>query len=343
MERRELGQSGLQVSKLCLGTMTFGDQNSEAEAHEQMDYAVANGINFFDTAEMYPVPPRGETQGLTERYIGTWLDSRKARDKIILATKVTGPGDWMVHIRKGPDLSREQIRSAIEQSLRRLKTNYVDLYQLHWPSRATNFFGQLGYVHQDKDCVPLQESLQALVELQREGKIRHYGLSNETPWGLMTANNIVEREGWPKPVSIQNPYNLLNRSFEVGLAEVVQRERIGMMAYSPMAFGVLSGKYLQGKRPIGRVSLHARFSRYSTIAGEQATEQYVALAHELGLSPAQLALAFVAQQPFVSTSIIGATSMTQLRENIASVELLLSNEVLAQLDAIHARISNPCP
>ncbi|MCY0966610.1 NADP(H)-dependent aldo-keto reductase [Parathalassolituus penaei] len=345
MQTRPLGHSGLHVSKLCLGTMTWGQQNNEAEGHEQMDYAVAAGINFFDTAEMYPVPPKGETQGRTESIIGSWFARSGKRQDIILATKVAGPGDWMTHIRNGPQLNRAHIREAIEGSLHRLQTDYVDLYQLHWPSRSTNFFGKLGYVHNpDEQATPLEETLAALVELISEGKIRHYGLSNETPWGTMKVIQLAQANGWPLPVSVQNPYNLLNRSYEVGMAEVSIRENVGLLAYSPMAFGALSGKYLNGQWPEGaRMTLFERFSRYKGEQAEAAIAAYAELAREYGLSPAALALAFVTSRNFVTSNIIGATNMTQLRENIATAELVLDAGLLEQLEAIHRRIPNPCP
>lgn len=344
MEKRRLGNTDLMVTSLCLGTMTWGEQNSEAQAHEQMDYALERGINFFDTAEMYPVPPKGETQGRTEQYIGSWFAARGQRDKVILATKVAGPGDWMTHIRNGPQLTREHIREAVEGSLRRLQTDYIDLYQIHWPARPTNFFGQLGYVHRESDSTPLEETLAALNELITEGKIRHYGLSNETAWGTMKVLQIAERNGWPKPVSIQNPYNLLNRSYEVGLAEVSHQEQVGLLAYSPLAFGVLSGKYLNGQQPQdARITLFERFSRYKGEHADAAVAQYVALAQKAGLSAAQMALAFVTQQPFVTSNIIGATSMAQLQENIDSAALQLDESLLQAIDGIHKVHSNPCP
>lgn len=345
METRSLGNTQLQVSKLCLGTMTWGEQNTEAQAHEQMDYALANGINFFDVAEMYPVPPRPDTQGATERYIGSWFQKSGNRDKVILATKVAGPADWLLHVRGGPQLTREHIVQAVESSLDRLKTDYIDLYQVHWPARKTNFFGQLGYQHQDDaDATPLEETLAALNELIQQGKIRHYGLSNETAWGAMKVVQIADANGWPRPVSIQNPYNLLNRSYEVGLAEVSHRENMGLLAYSPLAFGVLSGKYLNDQKPDNaRLTLFDRFTRYLGEQAESATQDYCDLAAELGMSPAVMAQAFVTERSFVTSNIIGATTMAQLQENIDSAQVILDSEALAKIDAIHARISNPCP
>lgn len=345
METRLLGNTQLQVSKICLGTMTWGEQNSEAEAHQQMDYALAQGINFFDVAEMYPVPPRPETQGTTERYIGSWFQKTGNRSKVILATKVTGPADWLAHVRGGPQLTRGHIFEAVEASLDRLKTDYIDLYQVHWPARSTNFFGQLGYQHQDDaDATPLEETLAALNELIQQGKIRHYGLSNETAWGAMKVVQIADANGWPRPVSIQNPYNLLNRSYEVGLAEVSHRENMGLLAYSPLAFGVLSGKYLNDQKPDNaRLTLFDRFTRYLGEQAEAATQDYCDLAAELKLTPAKMAQAFVTERSFVTANIIGATTMAQLQENIDSAQVILDSEALAKIDAIHARISNPCP
>jgi aryl-alcohol dehydrogenase-like predicted oxidoreductase len=346
MQHRPLGDTGLRVSALCLGTMTFGEQNSEAEAHEQLDLAVDAGVNFIDTAELYPVPPRAETQGLTERYIGTWLKGRRGRDRLILASKVAGPGAWISYIRGGGNrLDRPNIAAALEASLARLQTDYLDLYQLHWPDRETNFFGKLGYEPPTDDrSIPLLESLTALAEQIQAGKIRHIGLSNETPWGLMTCLNLAEQHGLPRPVSIQNPYNLLNRTFEIGLAEVALREGCGLLAYSPLGFGVLTGKYLNGVRPPGaRLSLFERFNRYSNPEAERATAAYVALAREHGLDPAQMALAWVTSRPFVAANIIGATSLGQLKRNLASLDLTLAQEVIEGIEAIHRGQPNPAP
>jgi aryl-alcohol dehydrogenase-like predicted oxidoreductase len=343
---RPLGRSGLQVSALCLGTMTFGEQNSEAEAHAQLDRALAAGINFIDAAELYPVPPRGETQGRTEAYIGSWLARRGCRERVILATKVAGPADWVSHLRDGRvRLDRANIRAAVEASLQRLGTDYIDLYQVHWPDRPTNYFGTLGYTHPEQDQgVPILETLQALAELVQEGRVRHIGVSNETPWGLMRYLALAEIHDLPRPVSVQNPYNLLNRSFEVGLAEIAHREDCGLLAYSPLAFGVLSGKYLDGRRPPrARLTLFERFSRYSNPQGQQATAAYVALAREHGLDPAQIALAWVTSRPFVTANIIGATTLEQLESNLASLDLTLSADLEAALEAIHIRYPNPCP
>ncbi len=346
MEYRRLGTTDIEVSALCLGTMTFGEQNSEAEAHAQLDRALDAGINLIDTAEMYPVPPRAETQGRTERYIGSWLAARGCRDRILLATKVAGPADWLPWLRGGNGrLDRRNIEAAVEASLRRLRTDVIDIYQLHWPDRHTNFFGRLGYQPEEESgAIPIEETLRALEALLQAGKIRHVGVSNETPWGVSQYIRLAECDGLPRIVSIQNPYNLLNRSFEIGLAEFSHRDRVGLLAYSPMAFGVLSGKYLDGARPAAaRVTLFERFSRYSNPEAERATAEYVALARRHGLDPAQMALAFVTSRPFVTSTIIGATSLAQLESDLASLELKLSPEVLEEIDAIHRRQPNPAP
>ncbi|WP_290705138.1 NADP(H)-dependent aldo-keto reductase [Amphritea sp.] len=345
MDCKLLGGSDLNVSRLCLGTMTFGQQNSEAEAHEQLDYAVAQGINFIDTAEMYPVPPMAETQGRTEQYIGSWLKARGNRDQLIIATKVAGPAEMAQHIRPDVRLNKANIRAAITTSLQRLQTDYIDLYQLHWPERATNFFGQLNYQHQpETDGTPILETLEALKELVDEGLIRYVGLSNEVPWGVMKFLSYAEALGLPRVVSVQNPYNLLNRKDEVGLTEVLLREEVDLLAYSPLAFGTLSGKYLDGSAgPQARINQFPRFSRYLTEAGLQATAAYVQLARDHGLDPAQMALAFVNGRPFVGSNIIGATTMEQLKSNIGSTNLKLSDEVLAEIEVIGTRFSNPCP
>jgi aryl-alcohol dehydrogenase-like predicted oxidoreductase len=341
---RPLGRTGLQVGVAGLGTMTWGEQNSEAEAHEQLDYALAQGVNLIDAAEMYPVPPKAGTQGRTERYVGSWLKARRNRDRVILATKVTGPGD-MPWLRGGPRPSRAQVRAAVEASLRRLQTDCVDLYQVHWPDRSTNFFGRLGYEHHDGEgAVPIEETLAALADLVKEGKARHVGVSNETPWGLSEYLRLSRERGWPRVASIQNPYNLLNRSFEVGLAEFAHREEVGLLAYSPLAFGVLSGKYLGGARPAGaRLTLFSRFQRYTGERVERAVQKYAALARAHGLEPAQMALAYVFSRPFVASALVGATTLAQLRENLAAVRLELPPEVIAGIENIHRDHCNPAP
>lgn len=343
MQKRLLGNTGMEVSRLCLGTMTYGEQNSEAEAHEQLDRAVAFGIDFIDTAEMYPVPPRAETQGLTESYIGSWLKRRGRRDDVIIATKAAGPG--LDHIRNGPRLTRDHLHQAIDASLSRLQTDHVDLYQLHWPDRHTNFFGRLGYVHDEKeDATPLEETLGALKDLVEAGKIRAIGLSNDTPWGVMRALQLADAQGLPRVASIQNPYNLLNRTFEVGLAEIAHREKVGLLAYSPLAFGMLSGKYLDGARPPGaRITLFERFKRYSNPQAEEATRAYVEIARNHGLDPARMALAFVNSRSFLTSNIIGATTLGQLEDNLGSEALELDREVGEAIDEVHQRIPNPAP
>jgi len=346
MQQRPLGQTDLKVSALCLGTMTFGQQNSAAEAHAQLDRAVEAGINFIDTAEMYPVPPKAETQGITEQYIGSWLTARGCRDRVVLATKVAGPGSWLSYLRKGNTrLDRPNIEAAIDASLRRLRTDYIDLYQLHWPDRNTNYFGKLGYRHRADDrTVPLLETLRVLGDLVKAGKVRHVGISNETPWGTMRLLQLAEEHGLPRPASIQNPYNLLNRTFEIGLAEIAMREQCGLLAYSPLAMGVLSGKYLDGARPSkARLTLFKRFDRYSNPQSDRAAAEYVALAHRHGLDPARMALAWVTSRPFVTSNIIGATTMAQLDADLASIELELSEEVVEEIEAIHNRQPNPAP
>lgn len=346
MEYRPLGQTGLKVSVICLGTMTWGEQNTEAEAFAQMDLALERGVNFWDTAELYPVPPRAETAGRTEEYIGNWLRARGGRDKVILATKVKGRSAALAHqAGQSRDLSRAQVLRAIDGSLRRLQTDYIDLYQLHWPDRRTNFFGQLGYTHDSEErSVPLRETLSALAEAVRAGKIRHAGLSNETPWGVLECLRLAEQEGLPRMVSIQNPYSLLNRTFEVGLAEMAIREQVGLLAYSPLAFGVLSGKYQGGAKPAGaRLTLFGQFSRYVGARALAATDAYVAIARRHGLDPAQMALAFVNRQPFVTSNIIGATTLEQLRSNIDSITVRLSPEVLREIDAVQNDNPNPAP
>lgn len=346
MEYRNLGQTDIQVSAIGLGSMTWGQQNDEAEAHAQIDHALDQGINFIDTAEMYPVPPKAETQGRTEQYIGNWLAASGKRDRVILASKVCGRStmNWFRDGGADTRLTPQQIRAALEASLRRLQTDRIDLYQMHWPDRRTNFFGKRDYCHREDDAVALEDSLGELARLAEEGKIRLVGLSNETPWGLMRCVAAAEAGGLPRVVSIQNPYSLLNRTFEIGLAECAKREHVGLLAYSPLAFGVLTGKYLHGARPDGaRLSLWERFSRYSGERGMAAAAHYIALAENHGLSPAQMALAFVIGRSFVTSTIIGATTMDQLRNDIASIDLALSDEVLDAIDAIHAANNNPCP
>ncbi|WP_327438803.1 NADP(H)-dependent aldo-keto reductase [Pseudomonas donghuensis] len=346
MDYRQLGRTDLNVSALCLGSMTWGEQNDQAQAFAQIERAKAAGINFIDTAEMYPVPPRPETYAATERMIGNWFSQRGDRAQWILASKVAGPGNGINHIRDGLlKHNRQHIVAALDDSLKRLQTDWIDLYQLHWPERSTNFFGKLGYQHAPQDLfTPLEETLEVLDEQVKAGKIRHIGLSNETPWGTMKFLQLAESRGWSRAVSIQNPYNLLNRSFEVGLAEIAIREQCGLLAYSPLAFGMLSGKYEDGARPAdGRLTLFNRFSRYSNPQTVSACSRYVKLARDHGLDPAQMALAFVTRQPFVTSNIIGATTLGQLDSNLASINLKLTDELLAGIEAIHQDQPNPAP
>ncbi len=346
MKYSQLGTTGVQVSRICLGTMTFGEQNTEAEAHAQFDAAFDAGINFIDTAEMYPVPPKAETYGDTERYIGSWLRRSGRRDRVILATKVMGPSEDLRYVRDGSTrLDRRNIEAAIDASLERLGTDYIDLYQLHWPDRRSNFFGKLGYVHDPQDDpIPLEETLAALGRLVEAGKVRFIGVSNETPWGVMRYLQLAAERGLPRIVSIQNPYNLLNRSFEVGLAEIAHRESVGLLAYSPLGFGVLSGKYLDGQRPEGaRLSRFQRFQRYTKEAAQDSIRAYVEAARKHGLDPAQMALAYVNTRSFLTSTIIGATDLQQLAANIASIDVELPEEVLAEIEAVHLRHPNPCP
>jgi aryl-alcohol dehydrogenase-like predicted oxidoreductase len=349
MQYRPLGRTGLNVSVIALGTMTWGEQNTEAQAHEQLDAALAAGINLIDTAEMYPVPPIAETQGRTEQYIGNWLKKTGKRHDIVLATKAAGPSRQAArpsHVRGGRlFFTRDNLFEAVDQSLQRLQTEYIDLYQLHWPDRSTNYFGQLGYQHvKDEATTPIEETLSALQELVKAGKLRHVAISNETPWGMSRFIHLAESSGLPRIASIQNPYSLLNRSFEIGLSEIALREDAGLLAYSPLAFGMLSGKYLGGQRPEGaRLSLFTRFSRYNSENAERATYEYVSLFRRHGIDPAQGALAFVNSRDFVTANIIGATTMAQLRSNIDSIKVTLPQEVLDGIEAIHQRYPNPAP
>jgi aryl-alcohol dehydrogenase-like predicted oxidoreductase len=348
VEYRPLGRTPLQVSVIGLGTMTFGEQNTEADGHQQLDHAVEQGVNLIDTAEMYSVPPRTETCGSTERIIGSWLKRSGKRSKVVLATKVAGPGAVLgvTHVRGGNNLlDRQNIIAAVESSLQRLQTDYIDLYQLHWPSRPTNYFGRLGYQHDaGEQVVAIEETLGALSELVRTGKVRHVGLSNETPWGMHRFLQLADTAGLARIASIQNPYSLLNRSFEIGLAEMAIREEVGLLAYSPLAFGVLSGKFLHGARPPeSRIVRWSRFARYTNEHADRATLSYAEVAAKHELDMAQMALAFVRQQRFVASVLIGATTMAQLQTNLASAALQLSPDVLRDLEAVHRAHPNPCP
>lgn len=340
-----LGRTDIRVSCICLGTMTWGEQNTEAEAHRQLDMALEAGVNFLDTAEMYPIPPKAGTQGRTEAYIGTWLKARGNRDKVVIATKVSGPAEFATHIRGGPRFTRDQVEAAVDASLDRLGTDVIDLYQVHWPDRRTNFFGQLGYAHdEEENFVPLEDLLGHLNRLVEAGKVRAVGVSNESAWGLMSYLEIAGQTGLPRMVSIQNPYSLLNRAFEVGLAEVAIREECGLLAYSPLAFGTLSGKYLGGAKPVGaRLTLFPHYERYLGPRAVAATEAYVDIAREAGLDPAQMALAYVNSRRFLTSTIIGATTESQLETDLASTSVTLPEDVVTAIEAVHAENPNPAP
>ena len=342
MKFKKLPFTEIQVSEICLGTMTFGKQNTESEGHQQLDYAVSRGINFIDTAELYPVPAEAETYGETERIIGNWIKKNNNRSSIILASKIAGPGAYTKHIRT-TGFSKSAIKEAVNDSLKRLQTDYIDLYQLHWPERFTNTFGTRGYKHISKEKWEdnFSEILLNLNELIKEGKIRHIGLSNENPWGVM---RFLEesKQNLPRMITIQNSYSLLNRQFEVGNAEISMREKIGLLAYSPLACGVLTGKYIEGKDAANsRLNLFKRFVRYSSDQSTLATKKYLALANELGISLTHMALAFVNQQTFVTSNIIGATNMNQLKENIDSIDVELNPNTVNAINEIHEEIPDP--
>lgn len=347
MQYRRLGATDLDVSLICLGTMTWGEQNTEAEAHAQLDRAVDLGINFIDAAEVYPVPPKPETFGRTEAIIGTWLKKKPSvRDKVIIATKVTGASNSAPHVRDGKgSLDGKTMKTALDASLKRLQTDYIDLYQTHSPDRSTNCFGRLDYVHDvSRDGTPITETLSALGTFVAAGKVRHVGVSNETPWGLARHLAIAGNGAGPRIQSIQNPYNLLNRTFEIGLAEMALRDKCGLLAYSPLAMGALTGKYLNGARPAGaRFSLYDRFKRYTSKRAERAIAAYVELARQHGVDPGQMALAFAASQPFMTSLIIGATSVAQLDHDVASLGLKIDAELRVAIEALHAEAPNPCP
>ncbi len=344
MEYRRLGDTSLNVSALALGTMTFGEQNSEADAHAQLDFAVSRGVNFIDTAEMYPVAPRAETVHRTESYIGTWL-KRQPRDRLIVATKIAGPGRGFSWIRNVPRINREHITAAIDGSLRRLQTDYVDLYQIHWPDRYVPMFGATSYdAAQERDSTPITEQMQVLAELVRSGKVRYIGVSNETPWGVSEFVRCAEQLGLPKIASIQNAYSLLNRTFESGLAETCRHANVGLLAYSPLAFGWLTGKYLADPNARGRITLFPGFGqRYNKVNVPAATREYVRIARETGLTPASMALAFARTRWFTSSVLLGATTLDQLKENLDSAEVVLSSEVLEKIEAAHRLHPNPAP
>jgi aryl-alcohol dehydrogenase-like predicted oxidoreductase len=345
MKYSTLPNTTIKVSEICLGTMTWGNQNTEAEAHQQMDYALNKGVNFFDTAELYPVPASADTQGRTSQYIGNWLKKNKTRDQVILASKIAGPGDYTAHIRK-TGFSPDSIKQALDLELGRLQTDYIDLYQLHWPERHTNTFGMRDFKPSPDDpwLDNFKEILHSLEGAVKSGKIRAIGISNEKAWGTMRYAEEVRNHNLTPISSIQNAYSLLNRVFEGDLAEVSLRENIGLLAYSPLAFGVLSGKYINGTAADNaRLKLFPRFARYSSTQSTEATKLYLALAKDLGISLTTLALAFVNQRPFVTSNIIGATNLDQLKENIESVNTNLSEETLKRINTIHAAIPNPAP
>ena len=349
MQLKPLANTGILVPEICLGTMTFGEQNTQAEAFQQLEYALDQGLFFWDTAEMYPVPPKPETQGATETILGNWIAQRGKRDQLFIASKIAGPSQGGSHIRDGQTrFTAAEISSAIDGSLKRLQSDYIDLYQLHWPQRPTNFFGKLGYgnaeAQQDTEITALEETLSALSDEIKKGRIRYIGLSNETPWGTLKFLHLAEKLGLEKFVSVQNPYSLLNRTYEIGMSEIAYYENVGLLAYSPLAFGYLTGKFRNGARPANaRVTLFSRFSRYSNPESEWATEQYAQLAERHGLSLTQLSLAFIKQQFFVTSTIIGATNLGQLKENIQAFEIDLSAEVLQGIEDIHRQQPNPAP
>lgn len=343
MKYRQLGKSDLTVSEIALGTMTFGQQNTLEDACAQLDYAIAQGVNFIDTAEMYPVPAKAATQGRTEEFVGKWLQG-KARDKVIISTKVAGPARGIAWIRNGPEsLDRANIMAAIEGSLRRLQTDYIDLYQIHWPARNVPMFGKSNYNPSlERPATSVEEQLTVLSELVKSGKVRHIGVSNETPWGVAEFLKVAGRLDLQRIVSIQNPYNLLNRTFESGLHEMCHREKVSLLAYSPLAFGLLSGKYINNPAESGRMTLYPDFGqRYKKPNVPEAVAAYKQLAAQYAIAPAQMALAFIRSRPFVDSTIIGATTMTQLIENLTSVELNV--ELQNAIEAIHLRFSNPAP
>ena len=342
MEYRKLGNTDIDVSVICLGTMSYGEQNTEKEAHEQLDYSLDRGVNFIDTAEMYAIPPKKETYGKTEELIGTWIKRRGERSKYIIATKVAGPG--MEYVRGGSRLSSEHIVKAVESSLKRLQTDYIDLYQVHWPERKSNYFGRLGYEYSEDTGIAIEETYKAMDKLVRDGKVRYLGISNETPWGVNEYLRLEREHGYNKIMSIQNPYSLLNRIYEVGLAEITHRENVGLLAYSPLGFGMLTGKYAEGTPSDSRLGLYGDwFTRYSNKPSIDAVSKYINLAREFSITPTQLALAFVNSRPFLTSNIIGATKMSQLEENIDSIEVSLNTEILEAIEEIHVSNPNPAP
>jgi aryl-alcohol dehydrogenase-like predicted oxidoreductase len=344
MNYTTLPNTDIKVSKVCLGTMTFGEQNTESDAHSQLDYVVEKGINFIDTAEMYPIAARQATLGLTEKYIGSWLKKSGKREDLVIATKIAGPNRGMEYIRQPLNFSKKSIHEAVELSLKNLQTDYIDLYQMHWPERVMNMFGQRGISKVDPEWQDnFFEVLSVYDGLIEEGKIKHIGVSNENPYGVMKFLNESEKHNLPRIATIQNPYSLLNRLFEVGLSEICLRENVGLMAYSPLAFSFLTGKHLNGTQPTSRLGLFPQFTRYANENCHQATKLYQELAQDNGLTLTQMALAFVNQQAFVMSTIIGATTMQQLQENIAAFEVQLSPEVITGINKIQAVFPDPAP
>ncbi|MBT8319776.1 MAG: aldo/keto reductase [Gramella sp.] len=345
MKYTTLPNTDIKVSKICLGSMTWGQQNTEAEGHEQIDFALDKGVNFIDTAEMYSIPANPETQGSTEKVIGSWIKKTGRREDVVIASKIAGPSEMVSHIRPDLGFHKAALEDAVHKSLKRLQTDYIDLYQLHWPERNANFFGQLGYSHDNDEQWNdnFQEILEGLNDLVKKGKIREIGLSNETPYGLMRFLEESRKHDLPRISTVQNPYNLLNRKDEIGLTEILHRENVGLFPYSPLGMGTLSGKHLNGIVENSRLSLFPQYKRYSNEESVKATRAYKELADGYGISLTHLALAFVNQQAFVTSNIIGATSIAQLEENISSIDVVLSQEIMDKIDEIHLAIPNPAP
>jgi aryl-alcohol dehydrogenase-like predicted oxidoreductase len=345
MKYTTLPNTDVKVSKICLGTMTFGQQNTEAEGHSQLDFSFEKGINFIDTAEMYSVPARQETYGSTEKIIGTWFKKSGKRDEVVLASKIAGPNPLFTYMRDKNDFSPASIKFALDQSLKRLQTDYIDLYQLHWPERKTNTFGQRGFKIIEEGWEDnIQQVLETLQGFIQEGKIKNIGASNETPWGMMRFLEESKKHNLPRISTIQNPYSVVNRSFEVGMSEICYRENVGLLAYSPMAFGVLSGKFLTGEsHPNARINLFPQFARYNSENTREATRLYNEIAKDFGLTLTELALAFIEKQPFVNSTIIGATNLQQLEQNINTINVSLSEEIMVEVEKVQNNFPNPAP
>ena len=346
MNYKKLGSTDVDVSTICLGTMTWGEQNSKADGFEQMDYAIDNGVNFWDTAEIYAIPMREETYGETENIIGEWFKKTKKRDKVILATKVSGPTSKEYIRGGGCSYDKKSMSEALEKSLKRMQTDYIDLYQLHWPERNTNFFGKQGYEHDsnEKNWIAFEEILENLKKFVDAGKVRYVGLSNETAWGLAKCLELSKLKNLPKMMAVQNPYNLLNRTYEVGLAEISVREQSGLLAYSPLAFGYLTGKYRNNNMPKGsRIDLFKDFTRYNNENSIKAIEEYYKISQKFNLDFAQMSIKFCEIQPFVTSVIIGATTMQQLKTNVESVNVKLNNEIINEINEVQKIYPNPCP